>query len=100
MNADLNVTAAVRTGEELPLARLADYLRSHWPDESGAHSVEQFPAGHSNLTYLVTLGEREFVLRRPPFGNQVQTAHDMAREFRILSRLCDVYAPAPRPELF
>src|SRR5205814_3562315 len=56
--------------------------------------------GHSNLTYLLRCGSREFVLRRPPFGNQVQTAHDMSREFRVLSKLSAVYPPAPRPYLF
>ncbi len=63
-------------------------------------TVEQFPHGHSNLTYLVRLGERERVLRRPPFGNRVKTAHDMGREYRILSRLCRVYEPAPCPLLY
>src|SRR5439155_22905836 len=52
------------------------------------------------LTYLIRLGAREPVLRRPPFGNQVKTAHDMGREYRILSRLCRVYPPAPCPVLF
>jgi aminoglycoside phosphotransferase (APT) family kinase protein len=46
------------------------------------------------------MGDREFVLRRPPFGNQVKTAHDMGREFRVLSKLSAVYPPAPRPELY
>ena len=63
-------------------------------------SVEQFPHGHSNLTYLITVGAEEWVLRRPPFGNRVKTAHDMGREYRILSRLCHVYPPAPRPVLY
>ena len=45
------------------------------------------------------LGDRELVLRRPPFGNRVKTAHDMGREYRILSRLCRVYEPAPCPLL-
>jgi aminoglycoside phosphotransferase (APT) family kinase protein len=40
------------------------------------------------------------VLRRPPFGNQVKSAHDMGREFRVLSRLSPNYPPAPRPILF
>ncbi len=40
------------------------------------------------------------MLRRPPFGNRVKTAHDMGREYRILSRLCHVYAPAPAPVLY
>jgi aminoglycoside phosphotransferase (APT) family kinase protein len=46
---------------------------------------------------LVRVGDQDFVLRRPPFGNQVKTAHDMGREFRILSKLNAVYPPAPRP---
>src|SRR5262249_48297561 len=46
---------------------------------------------------LVRAGERELVLRRPPFGSKVKTAHDMGHEHRILSRLCEVYPPAPRP---
>jgi aminoglycoside phosphotransferase (APT) family kinase protein len=60
--------------------------------------VRLFPGGHSNLTYLVQKGERELVLRRPPFGGEkIETAHDMGREFRILSGLADVYPRAPRP---
>jgi aminoglycoside phosphotransferase (APT) family kinase protein len=92
--------AAVRSGEELDLARLEPFLRHHFPDESAAIGVRQFPSGHSNLTYLVSLGEREFVLRRPPFGSKVKTAHDMGREFRVLSKLHDVYAPAPKVLLY
>jgi aminoglycoside phosphotransferase (APT) family kinase protein len=59
--------------------------------------VEQFPQGHSNLTYLVRLGDREIVLRRPPFHNPVKSAHDMGREYRVLLRLHAVYPAAPRP---
>ena len=63
-------------------------------------TVEQFPNGHSNLTYLVRLGGLELVLRRPPFGNRVKSAHDMGREFRVLSKLSVVYPPAPKPFFF
>ena len=89
---------AVRAGEELDLARLEPYLRSHFPDLGGALVVRQFPSGHSNLTYSVTLGEKEMVLRRPPFGSKVKSAHDMGREYHVLERLHDAY-PAPRPLL-
>jgi aminoglycoside phosphotransferase (APT) family kinase protein len=58
--------------------------------------VEQFPGGHSNLTYLVRAGDREYVLRRPPFGSKVKSAHDMGREVAVLSKLAPVYARAPR----
>jgi aminoglycoside phosphotransferase (APT) family kinase protein len=89
---------AVRAGEELDLARLEPYLRSHFPGLEGELVVKQFPSGHSNLTYSVALGEKEMVLRRPPFGSKVKSAHDMGREYHVLSRLYPAY-PAPRPLL-
>lgn len=100
MNADHNNPAPVRPGEELPIERLTDYLHQELPAAEGTLTVEQFPHGHSNLTYLLRMGTRELVLRRPPFGNQVASAHDMGREFRILSRLHSVYPAAPRPDLY
>jgi aminoglycoside phosphotransferase (APT) family kinase protein len=99
MSAALDPTTPVRHGEELPAARLEPYLRQHLP-AAGPLTVEQFPHGHSNLTYLLRLGETEWVLRRPPFGNEVKTAHDMGREYRVLSGLCAVFSPAPRPLLY
>ncbi len=89
----------VRAGEELDLARLRPFLQQHFGD-SGALSVEQFSSGHSNLTYLVRLGAREFVLRRPPFGSKVRSAHDMSREYRVLSKLHASYPLAPKALLF
>jgi aminoglycoside phosphotransferase (APT) family kinase protein len=95
----LDQAGPIRNGEELPIERLEAYLRKSLPDVSGPLVVEQFRQGHSNLTYLLRLGSTELVLRRPPFGNRVKTAHDMSREYRVLSGLCAVYAPAPRPYL-
>jgi aminoglycoside phosphotransferase (APT) family kinase protein len=86
---------AVRTGEELDLAALTAFIEK----ELGAHgaiTVEQFPGGHSNLTYLVHHGDREYVLRRPPFGAKIKSAHDMGREVAVLSKLAPVYDRAPR----
>ena len=91
--------AAVRQGEELDLAKLKPFLRSHFPEDAGPLTVKQFPRGHSNLTYFISLGNHEMVLRRPPFGSKVKTAHDMGREYRVLSRLHSVY-PAPRALLY
>ena len=85
-------TKPVRKGEELDLAALARFLEVS-PETV---SVTQFPGGHSNLTYLVKVGDRELVLRRPPFGNTVKTAHDMGREVRMLTRLRPFYDKAPR----
>ena len=95
-----NQVRDVRPGEELDVSRLEPFLRGHFPAETGRLRVKQFPSGHSNLTYLVTLGAREMVLRRPPFGSKVKTAHDMGREFRVLSRLHDVYPLAPKVLLY
>src|SRR5262249_11872534 len=100
MNAELDGTIPVRAGEELPTDPLEDYLRQQLPDASGPMTVEQFGLGHSNLTYLLRFGETELVLRRAPVGNQVTSAHDMGREFRILSKLWAVFPPAPRPVLY
>jgi aminoglycoside phosphotransferase (APT) family kinase protein len=86
---------AVRPGEELDTAALAAYLDREL-SAHGAVAVEQFPGGHSNLTYLVRHGDAEYVLRRPPFGSHVKSAHDMGREVAVLSKLAPVYARAPR----
>jgi aminoglycoside phosphotransferase (APT) family kinase protein len=95
-----DVAQPVRTGEELDLPRLEPYLRQRLPPWDGPLTVAQFPGGHSNLTYLLQLGGKQVVLRRPPFGSKVKTAHDMGREHRILSRLPDVYDKAPRAFLY
>jgi aminoglycoside phosphotransferase (APT) family kinase protein len=86
-----------RPGEELDAAKLETYLRQALPDLSGHVQIAQFPKGYSNLTYLLNVGERELVLRRPPFGAKIKTAHDMGREYRILSHLIAVYPKVPRP---
>jgi aminoglycoside phosphotransferase (APT) family kinase protein len=85
----------IRQGEEIDVAKLAAYLEQKFGP--GALTVSQFPGGHSNLTYLVRHGDAEYVLRRPPFGSKVKSAHDMGREFTVLSKLSPVYDRAPRP---
>lgn len=87
----------VRPGEELDTAALEAYLKEHIPDVAGPLVVEQFPSGYSNLTYWLRMGDQELVLRRPPFGANIKTAHDMGREYRILSHLVEVYPKVPRP---
>jgi aminoglycoside phosphotransferase (APT) family kinase protein len=89
-------TRAVRPSEQLDWPALAAYLREHLHAEGDLH-VEQFPGGHSNLTYALTFGTRELVLRRPPFGPVPPRAHDMAREFRVLQAVHPHFALAPEP---
>lgn len=96
----LDKTRDVRSGEELDADKLAAYLRNELPQFEGPLSIEQFPAGHSNLTYCINIGDDQFVLRRPPFGSKVKSAHDMGREYRVLSKLHAAYGPAPEPLVY
>lgn len=88
-------TRAIRAGEELDTEKLEPYLIEHLDGVQGPLTIEQYPAGHSNLTYLIRLGDEAFVMRRPPFGSKVKTAHDMGREYRVLSRLYRAFPTAP-----
>lgn len=85
-----------REGEELDIPAVEAFLKDHIEGLSGPLEVSQFPSGFSNLTYLVRVGDREMVLRRPPFGRKAKSAHDMGREYRILSALHQVF-PCPKP---
>ncbi|HAJ27139.1 MAG TPA: phosphotransferase family protein [Syntrophus sp. (in: bacteria)] len=91
----IDAAKPVREGEELDLLRIGNYLRDAIPSLTGEISITQFPSGHSNLTYLITSGDREFVLRRPPFGRKVRTAHDMGREYRVLKALRPYFPYCP-----
>jgi aminoglycoside phosphotransferase (APT) family kinase protein len=96
--------AAVRPGEDLDWPRLDAWLRPRLaealPDATGPLSVLQFPNGSANLTYLLRLGGHELVLRRPPMGELAPGAHDMKREFKVLSRLWRHFDRAPRAYVF
>ncbi|MGB7070225.1 MAG: phosphotransferase family protein [Pyrinomonadaceae bacterium] len=95
-----NPASPVRQGEELNDSNLLEFLQSNLAGDLGSIRVSQFPAGSSNLTYLIQIDSCEYVLRRPPYGNTVRSAHDMKREYDVLSKLSRVYKPAPKPLLF
>lgn len=96
----MDETQPIREGEKLDVESLTRYLNDKIDGVNNEIAVEQFPAGSSNLTYLVRVADAEYVLRRPPFGNTVKTAHDMRREYDVLSKLSQVYSPAPKPLIF
>jgi aminoglycoside phosphotransferase (APT) family kinase protein len=94
----LDAARAVRPGEELSLEGLRRVFAERAPELSGPIAIQQFPRGHSNLTYLIEVGGRELVLRRPPRGaKQIRAGHDMRREYTVLSRLRPVWPKVPRP---
>ncbi len=82
--------------EGVDLDRLRPWFAAHVPDASGAPlAADLIAGGRSNLTYVVNDGAHAWVLRRPPLGHVVETAHDMRREFRVLSALHGTDVPVP-----
>ena len=96
--------APVRPGEQLDWAGFEAWLRPRLaealPGVAGRLEILQFPNGSANLTYLLRVGDRELVLRRPPMGEIAPGAHDMRREHKVLSRLWRHFDRAPRAYLF
>jgi len=90
----------VRHGEELDPKPIRQFLQDRIPGLTGELTISQFPSGYSNLTYLIKIGDRELVLRRPPFGTKAKTAHDMGREFRVLSALSPAFPYCPKPLVY
>ena len=95
--APLDQPGAVRDENSFDPLRILPFLKSRIPDlADGPLELKQFQGGASNLTYLLKIGERETILRRPPGGTKAKSAHDMGREFRVMQRLSPHF-PCPRP---
>jgi aminoglycoside phosphotransferase (APT) family kinase protein len=82
------------------VAKVAAYLRGKLPGSENDLRVRQFGGGAANLTYLLDFGSHEYVLRRPPLGPVAKSAHDMAREYKVLSVLHQSFPYAPRAFLY
>ncbi|MEO6920208.1 MAG: phosphotransferase family protein [Collimonas sp.] len=91
----IDQAGAVRSGEELDLAKIDVFLKGVDASLEGTPAVKQFPGGASNLTYLLSYTNRELILRRPPFGAKAKSAHDMLREANIMAELKPVYPYVP-----
>lgn len=96
MSAAIDQPRAVREEDRLDAARVDAFLQQHIEGLTGTPDIEQFPGGASNLTYLVRYGERELVLRRPPAGATVKSAHDMLREAHVMAALRPHFPQAPQ----
>ena len=89
------------TGQEAPAGVNLEALRLFLAENvEGAEDAPIWATliegGRSNLTYVITQGDREWVLRRPPLGHVLPTAHDMVREYRVIAALRDTDVPVPR----
>lgn len=85
----------------LDLARLRVFFAEHVPGATGGElSARLISGGKSNLTYAIGDGVSTWVLRRPPLGHVQPTAHDMAREYKVINALGPTPVPVPRAFAF
>lgn len=91
---------AVQPEDAPDLTAINSFLQSEAPEIGPVLYVKRFPGGFSNLTYCLQTAEKEYVLRRPPLGAAIQSAHDMGREYRVLRLLQPHYAKIPAPVAF
>ncbi len=85
----------VRAGEELDWRVLDNFLQTNIAGLGGTPNISQYPAGKSNLTYRLNYPGADLVVRRPPFGSKVSSAHSMSREYRIMRDLRPVFSAVP-----
>jgi len=88
-----------REGETPGLKKLNEYLQAH-THISQVLEITQFTSGYSNLTFCLKTKDAEFILRRPPVGANIKSAHDMGREFTVLSKLKKHYSKVPTPIIY
>jgi aminoglycoside phosphotransferase (APT) family kinase protein len=79
--------------------RLTNWIENKVDASFGPVSVTRLAEGHSNLTYVVAGDGREWILRRPPAGPLLPTAHDVVREYRVLDLLGRSDVPVRVPEV-
>lgn len=93
----MSATREVLKGEELNENTLKNFMLEHRLIEEAESdlAVRQFSGGFSNLTYLLNIENKEYVLRRPPFG-AIKRGHDMGREYKVLSNLSKVFERSPK----
>jgi len=83
--------------DPIDLDAVTTFLGRHLPDPPRTLTAQRFGGGASNYTFLLRDGSREWVLRRPPVGTLLPTAHDMVREHRVLAALANTDVPVAKP---
>jgi aminoglycoside phosphotransferase (APT) family kinase protein len=85
------------TEQAAPVKAVGDYLTTQLDDAAWRDcDIELIAGGRSNLTFFVTSSAGAVVLRRPPLSNRLPTAHDMGREYRVMTALGDTAVPVPK----
>jgi aminoglycoside phosphotransferase (APT) family kinase protein len=97
MNSEFIDKPVEARASELPdMEKLRSYLVDQQITQGELLEIQQFPGGYSNLTFLLRTSLQEMILRKPPRGANIKTAHDMGREFRVLQALQQVFPAVPR----
>ena len=92
-------TTEVRANHRFDEASLEKYLAEKMPGFRGPLEVAQFAGGQSNPTFMLRAGYARYVMRKKPAGQLLQSAHQVEREYRILTALADTDVPVPRTRL-
>jgi aminoglycoside phosphotransferase (APT) family kinase protein len=99
MSASFEELESPQAQQRLDEASLAKYLDGRLPGDVRPLAARQFRGGQSNPTFLLTLGERRYVLRKKPAGVLLATAHMVEREYRVMTALAGTDVPVPRTYL-
>ena len=89
----------VRANHRFDEAALEKYLTEKMPGFRGPLEVVQFAGGQSNPTFMLRAGGARYVMRKKPSGTLLQSAHQVEREYRILTALANTDLPVPRTHL-
>jgi aminoglycoside phosphotransferase (APT) family kinase protein len=99
-SSQLDQPGIARENEVPALDKLNAYLKVEAPALGSIIEIKQFPSGYSNLTFCLKSESKEYILRRPPIGANIKSAHDMGREFNVLSLLKPHYSKIPAPIIY
>ena len=97
-DSDVELTP-VREHHRFDQARLWTYLGNHIDDNFSGARVQQFEGGQSNPTFLVSTAQKNYVVRKKPPGQLLKSAHQVEREYRVMTALRDTGVPVPRTYL-
>lgn len=93
-------TVALSEKEIFNLSKLNTVLQTAIPGISPIVAISRFPGGYSNLTYRIQTATDQLVMRMAPLGAHIQSAHDMEREYNVLTRIKPFFNAIPNPVLY